>query len=266
MLIRTEKMGSEILVSIFEEAVRNRILSQLRELGLSTHEAISYTTLLANPRIPASTLCKETGIPDSKIYYALDGLSKRGMIMVQQGTPNLYMALHPKEAIANLKRQLMEGFNEKMKEADVLTDTLSPIYESAESPEEMELAYIIRGQRNIIKKMKDLINSAEREVTVFIPFSEALQEVKESLINAKRRRVKLNIALTEDLLEKEEKERVLTELGTVKLLNCPCCMVVSDMKNLITISNWTEEVAIMTQDQNLMRACREYFDNPKCCA
>jgi len=254
------------LVNISEEAVRNRILSQLRELGLSTHEAMSYTTLLANPRIPASTLCKETGIPDSKIYYALDGLSKKGMIMVQQGTPNLYMALHPKEAISNLKRQLAESFNEKIKEADVLTDTLSPIYESAESPEEMELAYIIRGQRNIIKKMKDLINSAEREVTVFIPFSEALEEVRGSLVEAKRRRVKLNIALTEDLLKKEKEGGGLTELGTVKLLNCPCCMVVSDMKNLITISNWTEEVALMTQDQNLMRACREYFDNPKCCA
>jgi len=87
------------------------------------------------------------------------------------------------------------------------------------------------------------------------------------LVEAKGRRVKLNIALTKDLLKKEEGgEGGLTELGKVKLLNCPCCMVVSDMKNLITISNWTEEVALLTQDQNLMRACREYFDNPKCCA
>src|SRR3972149_10705285 len=99
--------------SSMETVARDRIVSRLRELGLSTHEALAYATLLSHPSMTASTLCKETGIPDSKIYYALDGLSRKGMLTVQRGNPNVYLPMPPREAIANLKQQLTEKFNEK---------------------------------------------------------------------------------------------------------------------------------------------------------
>ena len=250
------------MANALEEASRGRIVSRLKELGLSTPEALTYVTLLANPRSTASTLCKETLIPDSKIYYALDGLSKKGMILIQQGNPNLYTALHPKEAVANLKRQLTESLNEKMKEADALIDSLSPIYESAESPAELELAYIIRTRKNILKKMNDLINSAKKEVTVLVQQPEILEEIKPALTEAKKRRVKLNLAVTDDVLEQEKD---LTEFGEVKRLLCPCNMIIVDMKTLLTTSAWRGETAIMTQDRNLITVSKEYFDNPKCC-
>ena len=186
------------MVGVFETTVRDRIVSRLKELGLSTHEALAYTTLLTHPNMTASTLCKETNIPDSKIYYALDGLSKKGMIIVQQGNPSVYRAMPPKESIANLKQKLADSFNEKIREADVLAEQLSPIYDSAEKPEELELAYIIRGQRNIFNRMKALIEAARREVTVFISHPPMLAELQASLIESKERGVKINIGVTKD--------------------------------------------------------------------
>jgi len=250
------------LVQNVETTVRDRMVSRLKELGLSTHEALAYTTLLTHPNITASTLCKETSIPDSKIYYALDGLSKKGMLIVQQGNPNVYRPIPPKEAVANIKTQLTDRLNEKLKEADVLGDQLVPLYDSAEKPEELELAYIIRGQKNIINRMKALIQASKREITVFVPFPEVLQEVRTALKEAKeKRRVKLNIAVTREVMESSE----LSELGEVKLLCCVLGMLISDMKMLLTLTSWTNEVAVMTQDQNLMRVCRDYYDNPACC-
>jgi len=250
------------LVQNVETTVRDRMVSRLKELGLSTHEALAYTTLLTHPNITASTLCKETSIPDSKIYYALDGLSKKGMLIVQQGNPNVYRPIPPKEAVANIKTQLTDRLNEKLKEADVLGDQLVPLYDSAEKPEELELAYIIRGQKNIINRMKALIQASKREITVFVPFPEVLQEVRTALKEAKeKRRVKLNIAVTREVMESSE----LSELGEVKLLCCILGMLISDMKTLLTLTSWTNEVAVMTQDQNLMRVCRDYYDNPACC-
>jgi sugar-specific transcriptional regulator TrmB len=234
-------------------------------LGLSTHEALAYVTLLTHPKSTASTLCKETSIPDSKIYYALDGLSKKGIILVQQGNPNVYSAMPPKEAIANLKQQLTDSLNEKIKEADILADLLSPIHDSAEKPEELELAYIIRGQKNIINRMKALIQTSKKEITVFISFPAVLQEIKSALKEAKeKRRVKLNIAVTPEVIESEGSEEI-SELGEVKLLCCVLGMLISDNKTLLTVSNWTDEIAMLTQDQNLMRVCRDYYDNPICC-
>ena len=118
-------------MNIKETVARDRIVSRLKELELPTHEALTYVTLLTHPNITAGALCKETGIPDSKIYYALDGLSRKNMLIVQRGNPNIYLPMPPKDAVSNLKQQLTERLNEKIKEADVLLDMLAPVYESA---------------------------------------------------------------------------------------------------------------------------------------
>jgi len=250
------------LVDVMEIAVRDGIASHLKELGLSTHEALTYLTLLIHPEVTASTICKETSILDSKIYYALDGLLKKGMIMVQRGNPNIYRAMPPKEALANLKQQLINSLNERIKEINILVDQLSPIYDSAEKPEELELAYIIKGQKNIVNKMRDLIRTARKEVTVFISYPPVLKEIFDSLVEAKeRRKVWLNIGVTSEVLKTEN----LLELGEVRLLCCALGMIISDMKTLLTFTNWTSEAAVMTQDRNLIRVCRDYYDNPACC-
>jgi sugar-specific transcriptional regulator TrmB len=249
------------MVTVLEESVKSRIVSRLKEIGLSTNEAVAYIALLAHPRSTASALCKETGVPDSKIYYTLDSLSKKGMIIIQQGTPNVYVALHPKEAIANLKQRLADAFKEKTNQADALVDALAPIFEAAESPQELELAYIVRGQKNILRRMKDLMESARKEITIFIQHPAVAQEVKKALEKAKMRGVKLNIAVAKGILRTGE----LSEFGNLRLLHCEGSMLIVDMKHLLTISDYAVETAIMTQDQNLMRACRDYYDNPKCC-
>jgi sugar-specific transcriptional regulator TrmB len=256
-------------LNIKETIVRDRIVSRLKELELPTHEALTYVALLTHPNITASILCKETGIPDSKIYYALDGLSKKGMLIVQKGNPNIYLPTSPKEAIANLKQQLTESLHEKIKEADTLVDMLTPIYESAEKPEELEVAYIIRGQKNIINRMKALIETAQKEITIFISYPAILRELKDSLTKAKeKRRLKVNVAVTQEVFEKEDS----SNLGEIRLLSCSTeqsvdslGMLITDMNTLLTLSDWFDEVAMLTQDQNLIRACRDYYDNPACC-
>jgi sugar-specific transcriptional regulator TrmB len=256
-------------MNIKEAVARDRIVSRLKELELPTHEALTYVTLLTCPSMTASVLCKETGIPDSKIYYALDGLSKRGMLIVQKGNPNVYLPTPPKEAITNLKNQLAESLHEKIREADALADMLTPIYESAEKSEEIEMAYIVRGQKNIINRMKALIETARKEITIFISHPAVLKGLKESLTEAKeKRRVKLNIAMTREVFEKED----ASNLGEIRLLCCSLDrsadslgMLITDMSTLLTLSDWFDEVAILTQDKNLIRVSRDYFDSPMCC-
>jgi len=259
-------------VTNLETAARDRIVSRLRELGLSSHEALAYAALLGRSSMTAGALCKETGVPDSKIYYALDGLSKKGMLIVQKGNPNVYLAVPPKEAVANLKERLAEEFSEKSREADVLADLLTPVYESVEKSDELEVAYIVRGRRNIINRMRALIDSARSEVTIFISSVGLFGELKYSLIRAKEKhRVSLNVAVTREVVERED----FSELGEIRLLCCkpdvasaidPPGMLITDVKTLLTVVNWVDEAAILTQDRNLIRICRSYFDNPGLCS
>jgi sugar-specific transcriptional regulator TrmB len=257
------------MTSNVKTVARDRIVSRLRELGLSSYEALAYATLLSHSSMTASTLCKETGIPDSKIYYALDGLSEKGMLIVQKGNPNIYLPMPPRDAVANLKEQMTEKLDEKIKEADVLADLLTPIYDSVEKSEELELAYIIRGHKNIINRMKALIETARKEVTIFISYPKVFKELKDSLIKTReKRRVDLNIAVTQEVFEKED----FSCLGKNRLVCCTSLtsadspgMLIADVKTLLTVANWIDETAILTQDPNIVRVCRSYFDNPAWC-
>jgi sugar-specific transcriptional regulator TrmB len=184
------------------------------------------------------------------------------MIMVQQGNPNIYSAMPPKEALANLKQQLINSLDEKIKKIDILVEQLSPIYDSAEKPEELELAYIIKGQENIVRKMRGLIRTARKEITAFISHPSVLKEIRDSLTEAQEKgKVRLNIGVTSEVMRTEG----FPELGEVRLLCCNLGMIISDMKTLLTFTNWTSEAAVMTQDRSLIRVCRDYYDNPACC-
>jgi len=211
-----------------EAVARDRIVSSLKNLDLSTYEAEVYATLLTHPTMTASALCKETGISDTKIYYALDGLSEKGMIIVRNSNPKVYKPVPPKEAIANLKQRLTEKRNEELKEADVLGDMLAPIYESAEKPEELEVGYIISGRNNIANRMKTLLGNSRKEITLFIAYPELFKELSPSLREAKeKRRIKLNIAMTEEMLKTEN----IKGLGDTRQLCCAVTLLISDLKN-----------------------------------
>jgi HTH-type transcriptional regulator, sugar sensing transcriptional regulator len=257
LLIRKQKKETPM-----EDIATNQITLQLKGLGLTTHEALTYITLLTHPNMTANAICNETKIPDSKIYYALDSLSKKGMITIQQSKPSIFRAMSPSEAITNLKQQLKDEFEQKIKQADSITSKLTPLYDSAEKPEELEIAYILRGQKTIVNRMKALIQNSKREITMFMILPEVLKEIHPALLEAKeKRRVKLNIAVTPDVAASQS----LSDLGDLKVLHCNLAMLISDMKTLVTLTNWPNEVALMTQDEGIIRAGRDYYDNPRCC-
>jgi sugar-specific transcriptional regulator TrmB len=248
-------------LSMPKNVSKDRIINQLKELDLSTYEATVYATLITQQKMTASALCKETGIPDTKIYYALEGLNEKGMLTIQMGNPKIYRPTSPKEAIDNLKQRLTEKLNEKLREADVLVDMISPIFESVGKPDELEVAYIIRGQSNITKRMQALIESSRSEVTFFVSHPTLFKDLKASLLKAKeKRKIKLNIALTEEMLKTEDHKG----LGDMRQLCCPVTLIISDLKTLITVSDWVEESAMLSQDLNLIRVARDYFDNSMC--
>ena len=244
-----------------ETIARDRIVERLKNLDLSTHEAEVYAALLNHPTMTASALCKDTGISDTKIYYALDGLSEKGMLTVRNANPKIYIAVAPKEAIANLKQRLTEKLTEELNEADVLANLLSPIYESAEKPDNLEVGYIITGQGNIINRMKALIGATRRETTLFVAYPELFKALESTLREAKGRQVKLNVAMTEEMFKTES----IKDLGDLRQLCCAATLLISDLKTLITVSDWTlSETAMLSQDQNLIRMARDYFENSMC--
>jgi sugar-specific transcriptional regulator TrmB len=240
---------------------KERIAQGLKNLNLSTYEAEVYAALLAHPSMSASALCKETGISDTKIYYALDGLSEKGMLIIRNSSPKIYKPVPPKEAISNLKQRLTEKLKEELKEADVLADMLIPIYENADKQDELEVAYIINGKINIENKMKALMQTAKKEITFFVSYPMLFRDLEQALRESQNRRIKLNVAMTEHMLKTEN----IKGLNDIRQLCCEVTLLIIDMKTLVTVTDLKfSETAMLSQDQNLIRVARDYYENSMC--
>jgi hypothetical protein len=84
------------------------------------------------------------------------------------------------------------------------------------------------------------------------------------LVQAKKRKVRIGVAITPNLKGVE----MLDTFGDVRMSSCECDMMIADSEKLVTASHVDTEdaYAIVTSDKSMIRMSREYYDNPNCCA
>src|SRR5713101_6923491 len=110
-----------------------RIRNTLRDLGFSGYAAEAFCALVQMSHATAGDLVLKTGIPDSKIYYALDELAEKGLVEVQNGKPRTYRVVPAKEVEIRLSR-LVEAEYEKRRAATTrLGSLLEPRRAAADS-------------------------------------------------------------------------------------------------------------------------------------
>jgi sugar-specific transcriptional regulator TrmB len=246
------------------EAQRS-ILNGLRDLGLATYEAQAYLALVQNPDISATQLCNKTGVPDSKIYFALEELQRKGLVVVSDGVPRHYRALAPKEALGKLRSQITREYETQVEKLNQLSLTLEPLYARSER-EDVELAYIVKGFDNVLSRMIDVLKSAKREAVILVPNLEIFERVEPHLDKIRQRGVKVKLAIP----PKHRKRIDASRFADVRELT-PNCMdswlAIADGKTVISSSEWRTERchAILTQDPVLVAMSREYFESPRCC-
>ncbi len=140
----------------------------MRDSGLTTYEAQAYLALTRNQDVSATQLCTEASIPDSKIYFALEELQKKGLVVVSEGVPKHYRALPPKEALGKLKSMMTQDYESRVDRLNKLTILLEPLYTRKER-NDVELAYVVKGLENVLTRTVELLKSANHEAITFIP-------------------------------------------------------------------------------------------------
>lgn len=95
----------------------------LDEAGFSLYEKRALVTLARMSVADAAALCREGEIPTSKIYLAMEKLTRLGLAEAQPTRPKLYSALAPNlvverlVAIARERADLFAGRSEELREA-----------------------------------------------------------------------------------------------------------------------------------------------------
>src|SRR5688572_1581991 len=122
----------------------DRIGAMLRDLGLSGNAAGAFCALVRMDRASAGELVLKTGIPDSKIYYALDELAEKGLVEVQEGKPRTYRVVPPKEVEIRLARIVETEYEQRRAATTRLGSLLEPLRAATKSPS-TNVAYIVKG-------------------------------------------------------------------------------------------------------------------------
>src|ERR1700704_3937366 len=105
----------------------------LRELGLTGHAANVFCALVRMSDATAADLILKTGIPDSKIYYALEELVAKGLVEVQKGKPKAYRVVPTREVKIRLMRTVDEDHERRQAATARLVSLLEPLRASTSS-------------------------------------------------------------------------------------------------------------------------------------
>jgi len=220
------------------------MITPLLELGLNKYEAKVYLTLIGEGISTAKNISDITGIPYGKVYEIINSLATKGFCNILPSKPMKCQAISPKEAIKNTKKDAENKF-EKL-EKHVLNE-LEPMFtESKRFVEPKGVFWIINGRANVVKKIDELIQKAQKSICVHCSSNSLSRLIlhKELLQEAKNRGVSLSIAgvITKEIIEE------IKSLGF-----CDIRKVKSAENNYISIDN-KESLIIepIPDDDNIM--------------
>lgn len=155
------------------------IISRFERLGLSNYEARVYIFLLRNGQSYGNEVSKNTGIPGSKIYETLSRLVEKDLAHLIQGKPIHYQAL-----------PLKEFLNQWQTDANRVVEYLTDNKEQIETAPQSELLWHLSGKKQLIGKIKEIIDSAEHSILISLWPNESA-EVEDNLRQAYERKVQI---------------------------------------------------------------------------
>ena len=158
-------------------------ITVLKGIGLTMYEAQAYVTLTSLISSTASEIAEESGIPRSKIYDVLKGLSKKNYVEVEDGRPLTYNVKSPVEVLSREKERLNT-------EIDDTITRLTYIYENGMSQVQAPI-WRIYGVEKIIAQELEIIKRAKSSINMRIGF--LFENEGEALVKALKNRSDLKI-------------------------------------------------------------------------
>ena len=100
-------------------------LDLMEEVGLTLYERKALAALMVEGVADAETLCREGGVPSSKIYLAMEKLDRLGLVEIQPTRPKLYSAFPVDEVVDRLVALSQERATRFSEQAEKLRTILA---------------------------------------------------------------------------------------------------------------------------------------------
>jgi len=147
-------------------SISSRVRKAFHQLGLTDYEMRAYLTLLQRGGMTANEVSEAAAIPYSKIYEVLESLEKKGWINNEGGRPARY---YPKNLSTALEINRMRVEKELRRYERVLLAEIPPLLDVAGDREKHDI-WILRGEVNILSKLKSLLSGCDSELQIASPW------------------------------------------------------------------------------------------------
>lgn len=178
--------------------IETNIINELIKIGLNKYEAMVYITLLKNPQITAYEIGKRSGVPQSKIYETVKGLTNQSIITLitstGEPTPSKYIAIPLEEFLDNYKKETENTIN-------YIKENVKDI----NNKECVEYIWHFYGKDKTTNKVRTMIDNAKKSIYLDI-WAEDYEIFYDDLLKAHNKGVEIITVIY---------GQIKNELGTV---------------------------------------------------
>ncbi len=184
--------------------VREDFLKKLRSaFDLNIYEVKIWTALLSKGVATAGELSDISNVPRSRSYDVLEGLEKKGFVIMKLGKPIRYIAVKPDEIIRRLKQSVEENNKKQLELLDNVRK--EEVYKEMEllfqngiiNVDPTNLSGAIKGRKNTYAHLNSLLVNAKKTVTLVTTsegFVRKVDYLKHTFKKLKEKGVKIRIA------------------------------------------------------------------------
>lgn len=165
-------------------------MEALKEFGLSDYEAKAYSALIFLGSANASEICKESKVPQSKIYEVIDKLVEKRLVEVYGVKPKEFKAVAPEVMLRNL----MEEKEKKVKELKGKIESLIKFIKIPRpSTEVLEGVWTSKGKgwKDFIDRLCDMFDRSQKYAYVVSRDFSWSSKLAESVKSCKKRGVEI---------------------------------------------------------------------------
>jgi sugar-specific transcriptional regulator TrmB len=233
----------------------------LKDFDLTEYEVKAYIALVESGPMPASQLSPAAAIPYSKIYEILSNLERKGWVESQQGRPSKYFARPPSTALDSSRARMENTLKSSQTEA---LSELEPLYEKKGVQERPDI-WIVRGQNNIIDRIRETLGRTKRELLVALPIvpDSIISLATPSLSLLRSKGIKVSVMVPS--LTNKETIKALKLLAEVRVRELMFGGgMISDSKEIIILLGEEPEkgltLAISSDHEGLVKFGKIYFE------
>lgn len=203
--------------------VKPELVKKIKDyFDLNIYETKVWLALLSKGIVSAGETAELSGVPRSRTYDVLESLAKRGFAIIKIGKPVRYIAVEPKVIIEKMKLHVMTEAQERVKVLGTLKETteyteLEQLHRAGIDPVKSEdLSGFVRGRANILPKLRELLESAQKEITIHTSV-EDFENKSRVLVPTLQKIQKNNVKMKLTLMGPEDRVRKIASKNDLRI-------------------------------------------------